>query len=124
MILLILDFRFRGNDGSSEVFSCLFIQQRLMKLPCVYILTNKPDGTLYIGVTSNLSARIFQHKNDLVDGFSKKYNLHLLVYYEVHENMYSAITREKCLKKWNRDWKIQLIESVNPAWRDLYTEII
>ena len=95
-----------------------------MKLPCVYILTNKPDGTLYIGVTSNLSARIFQHKNDLVDGFSKKYNLHLLVYYEVHENMYSAITREKCLKKWNRDWKIQLIESVNPAWRDLYTEII
>ena len=69
-----------------------------MKTPCVYILTNKPDGTLYIGVTSNLSARIFQHKNDLIDGFSKKYNLHLLVYYEVHENMYSAITREKCLK--------------------------
>jgi putative endonuclease len=95
-----------------------------MKTPCVYILTNKPDGTLYIGVTSNLSARIFQHKNDLVDGFSKKYNLHLLVYYEVHENMYSAITREKCLKKWNREWKIQLIESMNPVWRDLYNEII
>jgi putative endonuclease len=95
-----------------------------MKLPCVYILTNKPDGTLYIGVTSNLPARIFQHKNELVDGFSKKYNLHLLVFYEVHENMYSAITREKCLKKWNREWKIQLIESVNPSWRDLYTEII
>ncbi len=93
-------------------------------MPCIYILTNKPDGTLYIGVTSNLSARIFQHKNDLVDGFSKKYNLHLLVYYEVHENMYSAITREKRLKKWNREWKIQLIETMNPAWRDLYNEII
>ncbi len=93
-------------------------------MPCIYILTNKPDGTLYIGVTSNLSARIFQHKNDLVDGFSKKYNLHLLVYYEAHENMYSAITREKRLKKWNREWKIQLIESMNPAWRDLYNEII
>ncbi len=95
-----------------------------MKIPSIYILTNKPDGTLYIGVTSNLSARIFQHKNDLVDGFSKKYNLHLLVYYEVHENMYSAITREKRLKKWNREWKIQLIETMNPAWRDLYNEII
>ncbi len=95
-----------------------------MKIPCVYILANKPDGILYIGVTSNLSVRIFQHKNDLVDGFSKKYNLHLLVYYEVHENMYSAITREKRLKKWNREWKIQLIESVNPARRDLYNEII
>jgi putative endonuclease len=95
-----------------------------MKIPCVYILTNKPDGTLYIGVTSNLAARIFQHKNNFVDSFSKKYNLHLLVYYEVHENMYSAITREKCLKKWNREWKIQLIESMNPVWRDLYNEII
>ncbi len=95
-----------------------------MKIPSIYILTNKPDGTLYIGVTSNLSARIFQRKNDLVDGFSKKYNLHLLVYYEVHENMYSAITREKRLKKWNREWKIQLIETMNPAWRDLYNEII
>jgi len=69
-----------------------------MKTPCIYILTNKPKGTLYIGVTSNLPARIYQHKNGFVDSFSKKYNLHRLVYYELHENMYSAITREKQLK--------------------------
>jgi putative endonuclease len=95
-----------------------------MKTPCIYILTNKPKGSLYIGVTSNLSARIYQHKNGFVDSFSKKYNLHILAYFEVHENMYSAITREKQLKKWNRDWKIQLIEKINPSWRDLYYDII
>jgi len=95
-----------------------------MKTPCIYILTNKPNGTLYIGVTSNLPARIYQHKNGFVDSFSKKYNLHMLAYYELHENMYSAITREKCLKKWNREWKIQLIEEMNPKWRDLYYDII
>ena len=81
-----------------------------MKTPCVYILTNKPNGTLYIGVTSNLSARTYQHKNSFVDSFSKKYNLHILVYYEIHQDMYSAITREKQLKKWNRAWKIRLIQ--------------
>lgn len=95
-----------------------------MKTPCIYILTNKPKGTLYIGVTSNLPTRIYQHKNGFVDSFSKKYNLHMLVYYELHENMYSAITREKRLKKWNRDWKIQLIEKLNSTWRDLYNDII
>ena len=95
-----------------------------MKTPCIYILTNKPKGTLYIGVTSNLPTRIYQHKNGFVDSFSKKYNLHMLVYYELHENMYSEITREKRLKKWNRDWKIQLIEKLNSAWRDLYNDII
>ena len=95
-----------------------------MKTPCIYILTNKPKGTLYIGVTSNLPTRIYQHKNGFVDSFSKKYNLHMLVYYELHENMYSAITREKRLKKWNTDWKIQLIEKLNSTWRDLYNDII
>ena len=95
-----------------------------MKTPGIYILTNKPKGTLYIGVTSNLPARIYQHKNRFVDSFSKKYNLHRLAYYELHENMYSAITREKQLKKWNREWKIQLIEKMNPSWRDLYYDII
>ena len=95
-----------------------------MKTPCIYILTNKSKGTLYIGVTSNLPTRIYQHKNGFVDSFSKKYNLHMLVYYELHENMYSAITREKRLKKWNRDWKIQLIEKFNSTWRDLYNDII
>jgi len=95
-----------------------------MRKPCVYILTNKPKGTLYIGVTSNLPARIYQHKNSFVDSFSKKYNLYMLAYYELHEYMYSAITREKQLKKWNREWKIQLIEKINPVWRDLYYDII
>ena len=95
-----------------------------MKTPCIYILTNKPKGTLYIGVTSNLPARIYQHKNAFVDSFSKKYNLHMLAYYEAHENIYSAITREKQLKKWNREWKIQLIEKMNHTWRDLYYDII
>ena len=95
-----------------------------MKIPCIYILTNKPKGTLYIGVTSNLAVRIYQHKNAFVDGLSKKYNLHVLVYYEVHENMYSAITREKHLKKWKKEWKIQWIEQMNPSWRDLYHDIV
>ncbi len=95
-----------------------------MKTPSIYILTNKPKGTLYIGVTSNLPARIYQHKNSFVNSFSKKYNLHMLAYYELHENMYSAITREKQLKKWNREWKIQLIEKMNLSWRDLYYDII
>ena len=95
-----------------------------MKQPRVYILANKPRGTLYIGVTSDLIARIWQHKNDLVEGFSKKYEVHLLVYYEMHETMLNAIAREKQLKKWNRDWKIELIEGFNENWDDLYSQII
>ncbi len=78
-----------------------------MKQPCVYILTNKKDDALYIGVTSNLVQRIWQHRNKQVESFSNKYNLHLLIYYELHENMESAITREKQLKRWKRDWKIR-----------------
>ena len=95
-----------------------------MKAPYVYILANKRNGTLYIGVTSNLPKRIYQHKNGFVDSFSKKYNLHVLLYYEQHNDMYSAITREKQLKKWNRKWKLRLIEEHNPSWRDLYYDII
>jgi putative endonuclease len=94
-----------------------------MKQPCVYILANKPRGTLYIGVTSDLIARIWQHKNDLVEGFSEKYEVHLLVYYEIHATMQDAILREKQLKKWNRDWKIELIEGFNENWDDLYAQI-
>ena len=94
-----------------------------MKQPCVYILANKPRGTLYIGVTSDLVARIWQHKNDLVEGFSEKYEVHLLVYYELHETMLEAIKREKQLKKWNRDWKLELIEGFNENWADLYSQI-
>ena len=95
-----------------------------MKSPCVYILTNSPNGTLYIGVTSNLVQRVWQHKNGLVEGFTKRYSLHRLVWYEMHETMESAIAREKALKKWNRAWKIELIEKANPQWTDLYEDVI
>ena len=96
----------------------------MKKSPCVYILASKRKGTLYIGVTSDLIGRIYRHKSKLVEGFSKKYSIHILVYYEQYEDMYSAITREKQLKRWNRSWKIKLIEKSNPKWRDLYYEII
>ncbi|MBN2875287.1 MAG: GIY-YIG nuclease family protein [Spirochaetales bacterium] len=92
--------------------------------PCTYILASKRNGTLYVGVTSNLVKRIWEHKNHLADGFTRKYFVHHLVYFELHENMYSAITREKQLKKWHRQWKINLIEKVNPQWRDLYPELV
>jgi putative endonuclease len=94
------------------------------KQPAVYILASKRNGTLYIGVTSDLIKRAWEHKNDQVDGFSKKYGVHDLVYYELHENMLSAITREKQIKKLNRAWKLELIEKQNSDWRDLWEEII
>lgn len=89
----------------------------------VYILTNQRNGTLYIGVTNNLKRRIYEHKNDLLEGFTKKYGLRTLVYYETHENIESAIIREKQLKKWKRLWKLRIIEEKNPNWKDLYEEI-
>ena len=95
-----------------------------MKQPAVYILASQRNGTLYIGVTSDLVQRIWQHKNDVVEGFTKKYGVHLLVYYELHEDMENAIIREKRLKKWNREWKLRLIEEKNPNWHDLYESIL
>ena len=89
-----------------------------------YILASKRNGTLYIGVTSNLVQRIWQHKNDLVDGFTKKYAVKNLVFYEQHADAYSALSREKRLKEWKRQWKIELIEKFNPNWDDLYQRII
>ena len=94
-----------------------------MKQPCVYMLANKKNGTIYIGVTSNLVKRVWEHKNSVVEGFTKKYNIYNLVWFEVHENMESAISREKTLKKWHRDWKEQLIEKENSEWLDLYSSI-
>lgn len=88
------------------------------------MLASRPNGTLYIGVTSDLAARVWQHKNDHVEGFSKKYGVHRLVWYESHETMESAIAREKVLKKWERAWKIKLIEKMNPQWDDLYDGLI
>lgn len=87
--------------------------------PAIYILSNKPHGTLYIGVTRNLVHRFWQHKSRAVKGFTSKYNLVRLVYYEHTENIYVAIQREKQLKKWRREWKIHLIETTNPHWEDL-----
>ena len=92
--------------------------------PCVYILASKPRGTLYVGVTSNLAQRVWEHKNDFVAGITRHYQVHDLVWYEVHETMESAITREKALKKWNRAWKIRQIEELNPEWNDLFEQIM
>lgn len=95
-----------------------------MKQPCVYILASRRNGTLYVGVTSNLVQRVWQHKNDFAEGFTKKYGVHTLVWYEVHETMESAISREKAIKGWRRAWKLDLIEGANPSWQDLFDEIV
>jgi len=94
------------------------------KQPAVYILANKRNGTLYVGVTSYLVKRIWEHKNNIVEGFTKDYNVHQLVWYELHESMESAIIREKRLKDWKRAWKLELIEGKNPDWLDLYDTIV
>jgi putative endonuclease len=89
----------------------------------VYILASRRNGTLYIGVTNDLVRRVWEHKNDLIDGFTKRYGVHILVWYEVADTALAAITREKQLKKWYRGWKLELIEGMNPEWRDLYSDI-
>jgi putative endonuclease len=121
-------------DLWDEVLSFRQLRQRRIKVgiqgasmdkqPAVYILASKRNGTLYVGVTSELVKRIWEHKNNLVDGFTKRYNIHRLVWYELHENMESAITREKQLKSWKRKWKLELIENGNPMWQDLYYAIV
>lgn len=90
----------------------------------VYILASQPRGTLYTGVTSNLPQRIWQHKNDQIEGFTNKYCVKLLVFYEQHDTAEHAITREKQIKKWSRAWKLELIETENPQWRDLYEQTL
>jgi len=92
--------------------------------PCVYLLASKRNGTLYTGVTSALLKRVWEHKNNVVEGFTKKYGVHTLVWYEVHETMESAIRREKTIKDWKRSWKIKVIEEMNPQWRDLYPDLL
>ncbi len=95
-----------------------------MKHPIVYILASNRNGTLYVGVTADLCKRITEHKQDVVEGFSQQYQVHTLVWYEHHPTMQSAINREKQIKKWNRAWKLELIEDVNPVWKDLSNELI
>ncbi|MFA6094035.1 MAG: GIY-YIG nuclease family protein [Elusimicrobiota bacterium] len=93
------------------------------KLPCVYILSSRRNGTLYVGVTSDLVKRIWEHKNDVMEGFTKRYKVHSLVWFELHGTMESAILRETSIKGWERDWKLELIERENPDWKDLYINI-
>ena len=95
-----------------------------MRQPCVYILASRRHGTLYVGVTSDLLKRVWEHKGDLADGFTLRYRIHDLVWFEQHDTMASAISREKALKEWKRAWKIDLIEKDNPDWRDLYPDLI
>ena len=90
----------------------------------IYILANKKNGTLYVGVTNNLERRIFEHKSRLIEGFTKKYHTDKLVHYESGGDIHEAIRREKQLKKWKRQWKIELIEADNPYWRDLYPDLL
>jgi putative endonuclease len=97
---------------------------RAMKQPCVYILARQRNGTLYVGVTDDVVRRIWEHKSDAVEGFTKRYGIHLLVYAEFHETMPLAIAREKQIKKWRRAWKLRLIEQRNPEWRDLYEDVL
>ena len=94
------------------------------KTYCVYILASGRYGTLYTGVTSDLVKRAWQHREKLVDGFTKKYDVEKLVWYELHEDVIAAITREKQIKKWNRAWKIKMIQQQNPLWEDLYDAIV
>jgi putative endonuclease len=92
--------------------------------PCVYILASDRNGTLYVGVTSEIAQRIWVHRNDVVAGFTRRYGVHKLVYIEFHGTMPDAIVREKRIKKWRRKWKIDLIERANPQWRDLFDELL
>ncbi|MBW8849200.1 MAG: GIY-YIG nuclease family protein [Xanthomonadales bacterium] len=95
-----------------------------MKQPCVYLLANHYHGTLYVGVTSDLIKRVWQHRNGAIEGFTRRYRVHDLVWYEQHGDMPAAITQEKAIKEWRRAWKIRLIETMNPEWKDLYPTIV
>ena len=92
--------------------------------PCVYMLASRRNGTLYVGVTSDLVKRVWEHRSDSVDGFTSRYCVHMLVWFEQHDCMESAIAREKAIKEWKRLWKLELIERGNPEWRDLFADIV
>jgi len=107
--------RKRESKNSIKIF---------MKQYFVYILASKRNGTLYAGVTNNLIKRVWEHKNNVIEGFTQKYNVRKLVYYEITDDVDSAIIREKQMKKWRRQWKIELIEKSNPEWKDLYYSLV
>ncbi|EGW20051.1 Excinuclease ABC C subunit domain protein [Methylobacter tundripaludum SV96] len=110
-----------GNAGNQNTGMCY--SEPMEKQPCVYILASRPNGTLYIGVTSNLIGRVYQHRQNLIAGFTQRYNVHNLVWYEPHEQLESAILREKQLKNWSRVAKKRLIELTNPQWHDLSPDL-
>jgi len=94
-----------------------------MRYSYVYLLCSERNGTLYVGVTSDLKKRVWEHKDGIYKGFTEKYNIHKLVWFEVHEDIEHAIAREKAIKKWNRKWKLRIIEEMNPKWEDLYDSL-
>ncbi len=96
----------------------------MIKHPCVYLLASRRNGTLYVGVTSELIKRVWEHKSDFVESFTKRYGVHTLVWFEQHQRMAEAIAREKAIKAWKRQWKLELIQRTNPHWRDLYPELL
>jgi putative endonuclease len=120
----------RAPLSGIQFLPCLFLKQSPARLLMqnhdyfVYIMASKKKGTLYIGVTNDLVRRVFEHKNDLIEWFTKKYKVHTLVHYEHTNDIHSAIEREKTIKKWNRQWKVDLIEKKNPGWDDLYPELL
>jgi putative endonuclease len=122
--LASLRYRSRFSHDTLNI-SCLNAEHydSMEKSAYVYILASALNGTLYIGVTSNLVRRVWEHREGLADGFTKKYSVKRLVWYEVHSEIREAITREKQLKQWNRAWKLRLIHKANPCWRDLFEEI-
>lgn len=119
------NFRLPGLRAGIQIY-IFFISSPYtcgMKTGYVYILASKENGTLYIGVTSDLKKRIWEHRTSAVEGFTSKYKVHTLVYYEQTENIESAIAREKNLKNWQRKWKLELVNRFNPEWKDLYEEL-
>ena len=118
---------FRRTPESSKLcFLDVLVRKRCLvpKHPCVYILASGRNGTLYVGVTSDLVKRVWQHRNNAVEGFTNRYDVHSLVWFEPHATMESAIAREKAIKEWKRRWKLDMIERQNPEWRDLYADIV
>jgi putative endonuclease len=114
-----MDSRFRGNDGKRTHQEA----RMLSKQPVVYIMASAERGTLYVGVTGNIKLRVWEHREGMVDGFTRRYGAKRLVWLEPHADFPTAIAREKQLKKWNRAWKLELIENSNPEWRDLWEDM-
>ncbi len=113
----------RQGSFQRKLESIIVGQHEFMKTYCVYIMASKKNGTLYTGVTGDLRKRVYERKNDLIEGFTKRYGVHRLVYFEFTSDVQSALRREKQIKAWKRAWKVELIENMNPDWLDLYDSL-